>query len=145
MAARRPMGFPPAAVSVGEGTSKEIFVLNGHCAMEGEHVDGSGKLKLKRVHVFRRPSHQRCLLPLCDGGRTRRSAMNISYVFRRPSTAMLASAVRWREGTIDSWCKMVLLPASSILLLCDGAGAMKPCLFKSEFLQLRLCISVFLS
>lgn len=128
------MGFPPAllgsAVSVGEGALKEIFVLNGHCAMEGEHVDGSGKLKLKSVHVFRRPSHQRCLLPLCDGGRTRRSAINISYVFRRPSTAMFASAMRWREDTVDSWCVKVLLPASTslLLLLCDGAGAMKPCL-----------------
>jgi len=48
--------------------------------MEGEHVDGSGKLKLKSVYVFRRPSHQRCLLPLCDGGRTRRSALYIIRV-----------------------------------------------------------------
>ncbi len=42
-------------MSVGEGASKEIFVLNGYCAMEGDHVDGSGKLRLKSVHVFRRP------------------------------------------------------------------------------------------
>ena len=32
----------------------------------------------------------------------------IIYVFRRPSTAMLASAVRWREDTMDSWCVKVL-------------------------------------
>jgi len=130
------MGSPPAllgsAVSVGEGALKEIFVLNGHCGWRENmsHVDGSGKLKLKSVHVFRRPSHQRCLLPLCDGGRTRRSAINISHVFRRPSTAMFASAMRWREDTVDSWCVKVLLPAATslLLLLCDGAGAMKPCL-----------------
>ena len=35
-------------------------------------------------------------------------ATDIIYVFRRPSTAMLASAVRWREDTVDSWCVKVL-------------------------------------
>ena len=80
------------------------------------------------IDVFRRPSHQRCLLPLSDGGRTRRSGTVIIYVFRRPSTAMLASAVRWREDTGDSWCVKVLLPATSTVLLSDGAGAMKHCL-----------------
>ena len=54
----------------------------------------------------------------------------ISYVFRRPPTATFASAMRWREDTVDSWCVKVLLPAATslLLLLCDGAGAMKPCL-----------------
>ena len=35
-------------------------------------------------------------------------ATEIIYVFRSPSTAMLASAVRWREDTVDSWCVKVL-------------------------------------
>ena len=35
-------------------------------------------------------------------------ARDIKYVFRRPSTATLASAVRWREDTADSWCVKIL-------------------------------------
>ena len=35
-------------------------------------------------------------------------ATDIIYVFRRPSMAMLASAVRWREDTVDSWWVKVL-------------------------------------